>query len=310
MPTLPEQLFESLNNAAAIHALIGKTEDLHLDCKVWPKEEDVQKVIAKAACGFANGDGGVIVFGLVAKAGREKDEPDQIQSAELLADTSKVKPRVQDLIGQLIEPGIAGVRVAEINEPAGTKFGFVTVLVPATDGAPCRSRKDWKFYQRISSGTHPMEYFQIADMFGKRHRPVLDLHLVEGPVEGNGDGRYRAFDLGITNSGRGIAKYPGLRFKNADELPRLMVLQNNEFGLPMRHQVTDWMIFGGGADHVIYPGETLLIAKLHQTGLHINYPMPRFAFGTWSVTVQLSAEGVETKVVETSFRELRITSSW
>src|SRR5262249_43971905 len=154
-----------------------------------------------AVCGFANGDGGVIVFGMKAKRGPNKDDPDQIQAAEPLADTTFVKGRIQELIGQAVEPGIAGVRVNDFSE-SGVKSGFVTVLVPATDGSPCRSRKDWKFYQRISSGTYPMEYFQIADMFGKRQRPILELHLIEGPIERVGDDRFRLFHLGIKNCGR------------------------------------------------------------------------------------------------------------
>jgi hypothetical protein len=308
MPTIPEQLFESLSNPGAIHALIGKTEDLHLDCKIWPsKDEDAQRVIAKAACGFANADGGLVVIGLKAKASPEKDQPDQIQAAELLPDTSKVKPRIQELIGQLIEPGIGGVRVAEINDPPGSSSGFVTVLIPATDGMPCRSRKDWKFYQRISSGTYPMEYFQIADLFGKRHRPVLELHLIEKRLEGTGASRYRPFDLGITNSGRAIAKYPSLRYRNLKGLPRTMVLQNSDFGLPLRIPDGDWFIFGGGINHVIYPGETLPVAKLQQGGFETNFPMPRLGFAKWAVTVQLSAEGIETKIVEKTFEELLIT---
>jgi hypothetical protein len=306
MATLPEQLFESLNSSVAILALIGKTEDLYLDCKVWPpKEDDAQKMIAKAVCGFANGDGGVIVIGMRARAGPNKDDPDQIQAAEPVTDTILVKTKVQDLIGQLVEPGIAGVLVNQVNEPAGTKSGFVTVLVPATDGLPCRSRKDWKFYQRISSGTYAMEYFQIADKFGKRQRPVLDLYLVERPVEGSGDSRYRPFDLGIKNSGRGIAKYPGLRYQNFEGMPRTTVLQGNSFGLPWRSSQVDWLIFGGGVDHVIYPGEILLVAKFHQVGFESNFP-PRFCFPTWTITVHLSAEGVETKIVERKFEEMRL----
>lgn len=238
-----------------------------------------------------------------AKAGPNKDDPDHIHAAEPVADTTLVKARIQDLIGQLVEPGIAGVRLNEIANPAPAKSGFVTVLVPATDGPPSRSRKDWKFYQRISSGTYPMEYFQIADMFGKRQRPVLELHLVEGAVEGTGNSRYRLFYLGIKNSGRTIAKYPGLRYKNADGIPRLTVLQHSSFGLPFRSPEADWFIFGGGVDDVIYPGETLLLAKLQQNGFP-TYAPPRFVFPQWSITVQLSAEGVESKTIEKLFQEL------
>lgn len=307
MATLPEQLFESLDSSAAIHALIGKTEDFHLDCKVWPTDDgDAQRVVAKAVCGFANGDGGVIVIGMIAKAGPNKDDPDQIQATQPVADTTLVKTRVQDLIGQLVEPGITGVRVNEINDSTGTKSGFVTVLVPATEGLPCRSRKDWKFYQRISSGTYPMEYFQIADMFGKRRRPMLELHLDEGTVQGTGDSRYRLFYLGIKNSGRAIAKYPGLRYKNVQGLPRTTVLPGNIYGLPMRSADSNWIIFGGGADHVIYPGETLMVAHFHQPGFSTNYPMPKFGFPKWSIAVQLSAEDTESKIVEKEFDQLTV----
>ncbi len=56
-------------------------------------------------------------------------------------------------------------------------------MYPPTDGFPCRSRKDSRFYLRVSAGTFPMEYFQIADMFGKRRRPVLRFHLEEIGIE-------------------------------------------------------------------------------------------------------------------------------
>ena len=54
-----EELVKLLQSVAEIKALTGTTEDLHLDCKIWPPN-DAQKVLAKALCGFANSDGGVI----------------------------------------------------------------------------------------------------------------------------------------------------------------------------------------------------------------------------------------------------------
>jgi len=301
MASVAEQLFASLDSPAAVNALIGKAEDLHLDCKVWPaKEDDAQRVIAKAACGFTNGDGGVIVVGMKAKTGPNKDDPDQIQAAEPVADTTLVKSRIQDLIGQLVEPGIAGVRVNEVNDPAGSKSGFVTVFVPATDGPPCRSRKDWKFYQRISSGTYPMEYFQIADMFGKRQRPVLDLHIEEKIVDK--PTLIRAFEIGITNVGRAVAKYPGLRFQKLKDGTSVTGYKG-QFTLPIRQTDQDWVIFGGGVDDVIYPGATIKVATLTQSSHEENFPMPRRVLPAWSISVQLSAEGIETRTVERSFPE-------
>lgn len=168
MLTRAQKLFQRLTPAADVVSLIGQSEDLHFDCKEWPsKDDEVQKAFAKAACGLANAEGGVLVVGLKAKQ-ISKDEPDLVVSAAPVSDTSGVKSRLLDLIGQLVEPGIEGVQAIEISEVPGSKSGFVTVYIPASEGMPRRSRKDWKFYLRIGSGTLPMEYFQIVEMFGKR----------------------------------------------------------------------------------------------------------------------------------------------
>jgi predicted HTH transcriptional regulator len=167
-----EESFNRLQNVAEIMALIGTTEDLHLDCKIWPpNENDAQKILAKALCGFANADGGVVVIGMEAKVGPNRDDPDIIQQARPITSALAVKSRIENLVGQLVEPGLEGVQVATVFDSPGSMSGFVLVDVPATEGFPCRSRKDSKFYLRVSSGTFPMEYFQIADMFGKRRRP-------------------------------------------------------------------------------------------------------------------------------------------
>src|SRR5450755_2760092 len=136
MPGRPKQLFDELHNVAHILGLINQSEDLHLDCKEWPTNDgDAQKVFAKAACGLTNGEGGVLVIGMRARAGA-KDEPDLIESPALVTDTAAVRSRVLDLVGQLVEPGIEGVQVASINEPAGAKSGFVIVYIPQSEGSP------------------------------------------------------------------------------------------------------------------------------------------------------------------------------
>lgn len=65
-----EQLFHRLaSGPAATLALIGESEDVHLECKEWRANDgDAQTTFAKAACGLANAEGGVLVVGK--KAGR------------------------------------------------------------------------------------------------------------------------------------------------------------------------------------------------------------------------------------------------
>ncbi len=264
--TIYQQLYDRLLDANEIKALIGRTEDLYLDCKVWPaNDSDAQRLLAKCLCGFANADGGVIVIGLEARSGPTKADPDMIQREVLVSDSVLVKSRIEALVGDLVEPGLRGVQVAPICDPATSRSGFVLVLVPPTDGSPCRSRKDSKFYLRIASGTYPMEYFQIADMFGIRHRPVLKIFLEEDTIEIQSGRPVRFLTLGIENCGRAVAKFPSIRFRCPGVgIDAFGIDGKSGFGLPLRPAEPEWTIFGGGADHVIYPGTTLKITRLEQ----------------------------------------------
>jgi hypothetical protein len=272
-----------------------------LDCKLWPaKDEDAQRVPAKALCGFSNAEGGVIVIGLEAKGGPSKYDPDTIRAAVPVADAVGVKSRIESLIGDLVEPRIEGVRVAAVIDTPEPRAGFVVVAVPASDGLPCRSRKHHEFYQRISSGTYPMEYFQIADMFGKRHRPELHVFLEEGQTEPIREFWQREFILGIENRGRAVAKFPSIRFDGHGVIVSSDGIDGNgRFGLPRRPTEPGQVMFGGGADDVIYPNSVLKVAVLIQrsetTGFaRVSDGHPEQMLKPFSLAAQLSADGVST----------------
>jgi hypothetical protein len=299
----PEQLFRDLQTPSAILNLMGQTEDAHFDCKEWPtKDEGAQKVFAKAACGLTNAEGGVVVVGMRARA-VSKDDPDVVESTAPVANTSAVKSRILDLVGQLVEPGIEGVQAVEVNDPPDSKSGFVVVYIPASEGFPRRSRKDWKFYLRIGSGTFPMEYFQIADMFGRGAKPNLNLHLQyrnSGIVSlmGPGKGFFHQFWwLGLKNEGRGIAKFPSVRFKYEDHYH---VYQGGidgagSNGLPRRPSVEDWTVFRGGVDDVVYPGTTLMVATLQRQFNHVDQTTDRWVFHPFTFSAEISCEGMPIK---------------
>ena len=285
-----DDLFKHLQSLTTLKALIGTTEDLHLDCKTWPaNDNDAQKVLAKALCGFANADGGVIVVGLEAKSGPNKDDPDVIQRALPVTDALAVKSRIENLVGQLVEPPPEGVQVEPVFEIPGQPAGFVLIAVPATEGLPCRSRKDWKFHQRISAGTYPMEYFQIADMFGKRRRPLLKIYLEDGETTRMQDIADRSFTVGIENRGRGVAKFPNICFPMVPgiNINHFGIDGNGGFGLPRRPTEPELIMFGGGVDHVIYPGMTLKIAVLTQRERRIN---GRSVFDEFTLKAELAAD--------------------
>lgn len=275
VPMNAERFYKKLSSPRSVGALIGQPEDADFDCKEWPTRADAARgTIAKAACGFTNATGGVIVIGVKASGRRGPDDADVVQSLAPVADRKAVASEVLDIIHKLVEPGIEGIQIKSIPDAGSKASGFVLILVPASDGPPRRSLVDGQFYVRIASATVRMAYFQIEERFGRRPNPKLDLHMevlnmmMDPP--GHDRSAIRHLTFGLKNEGRGTAKFPGVRFKRSPALrPDLYGIDGSGgFGIPQRPSEPGWMVFRGGVDDVIYPGETRLIGKLIQTAVH------------------------------------------
>lgn len=273
MATNAERFYRRITSLEAVRALIGQPEDADFDCKEWPIRSDAARAtIAKAACGFTNATGGVIVIGLKA-SGRGAETPDVVQSLAPVADRKAVASEALDIILKFVEPGIEGIKVKTIPDGGSKTSGFVLIFVPATESAPRRSTVDWRFYVRIASGTLPMAFFQVEERFGRRPLPRLTLHIEALQMMqrwGYTNEPLRHLLFGLRNDGRGIAKFPGVRFKRSTNVRRddLGIDGNCGFGIPPRASEPDWIVFRGGVDDVIYPGETRLIGKLIQVAKH------------------------------------------
>jgi len=275
MLTVAERLFQQLISREALEALIGQPEDASFDCKVWSNRDEANRgSIAKAACGFANGAGGVIIIGLSA-SGRGADTPDVVNGVAPVSNRQAVASQALDYLLKFVEPGIEGIEVRTIEDAVSAPSGFVLLYIPATEGSVRRSRIDWKFYVRISSGTVPMEYFQIEERFGRRPHPRLSFEIRDiGMTEGAGyiQQPLRIFSIGLKNEGRGIAKFPGIRFRRTTDLRHsdFGIDGNGALGLPFRGSEPEWVVFRGGVDDIIFPDETRWVSKLIQVALHIG----------------------------------------
>jgi hypothetical protein len=143
-----------------------------------------------------------------------------------------------------------------------------------------------------------MEYFQIAEMFGKRRRPLLDLYLEATGIASDGISRYRELVIGIENRGRGAAKFPAIRFQmqNRVSLDNFGIDGNGGFGLPQHPAEPGYIMFGGGVDHVICPESVVKIAKLKQQPTPTGWVSPNrgaeLIFEPYSLTAVISADDV------------------
>lgn len=205
MATRSEGLFASLVNENDLVALVGKSEDTDFDCKEWHGVAKTRASLAKAACGFANATGGVIILGVIAKAAA--GEPDVVQATKPFENPEVVRSEALNVILQLVEPGIEAIEARTIACEEKPSFGYLLIYIPASETSPHRSRLDSTFYVRIASGTVPMEYFQVADRFGRRPHanlvPTLSSVRIQRVLGDESGNVQRIIKVAIRNTGRG-----------------------------------------------------------------------------------------------------------
>lgn len=123
-----------------------------------------------------------------------------------------------------------------------------------------------------------MEYFQIEDRFGRRPHAQLIANLKdEGakPAILSPSQVMRHIALEIKNEGRGLARFPAVRVQR---MSRISIPNNALRGpipiWPISEANEKWISVRGGANDVIYPGETLRIATLIQAGDRLDQQSP------------------------------------
>lgn len=271
MTTSAEEFLKTLPDSLSISNLVttGASETLHFDakrCSV-PFSSDDQDNLATALSGFANSDGGVLIYGLVAAGGdKTKGIPDVVTKPDPIKNLNHLESELNSLIGQLTEPPVSEVKVLVREFKNLANNGFLLVYVPASDSGPHRSVRDREYYRRHGSGFYKMEHFELAEMFGRRRRPQLQIYwnLKLGSWTGATPNRIfnASFIVGLKNVGRGIARYPALLLTGVKK--HLYGLDGNgNLGLPNRIRSDHKkLLFGGGADDVIYPDSVVEISVL------------------------------------------------
>lgn len=245
-----------------------RQEDLHLDFKLLSSganlTQDDKKNLAKAISGFANSDGGLIVWGVDCR--KDANNVDAACNLVPVTNAPAALSRFQSLTGEATSPIVEGVRHRLIPGSAGA--GFLATLVPRSDNGPHMAMLgEGRYYKRSGDSFYRMEHFDIADMFGRRTRPDLQLDLQ--PSTGSViSSTTRSAELkimvSISNAGRGIARFPMLEIKTSApfKISRAGLDGNNRTGLPMRVRTGrkhEAFTFAGGANDVIHAGTTLQV---------------------------------------------------
>lgn len=271
--SVPDELqerFEALDIGVLQQHVEERTpEDLHLDFKIlndasFTQEDKVN--LAKSLSGFANSDGGLLIWGVDAR----RDEVTNIDGAARLSPIANVAlahSRLIRLSGEALVPRHAGVRHRRIDQGDGS--GYLVSIVPASSSPPHMAKLGVNcYYKRSGDSFYMMEHFDIADAFGRRPQPRLRLYWSLHPggiASGGGEATKYSVSavFGIQNDGGGIARFPYLRLlvEKPHALSTFGLDGNRRNGLPTRplsgRSSLDGGYFVGGADDVIHPGTLL-----------------------------------------------------
>jgi hypothetical protein len=206
----PVQIYNSIDlNLLYEFISRGQEEHLHLDFKqaaASMRTED-RKNLAKAISGFANADGGVIVWGI--DASPNADQIDCAKATVPIAPLALFMSQLAEFTGAAVNPIVDGVIHRAVEESPNK--GYAVTLVPASDLGPHMAKLgEDRYYKRSGSRFAKMEHFDLEDMFGRRQRPVLKLAYRVGHAPGTDISKCVDVLLSIENIGRGTAKAPYL----------------------------------------------------------------------------------------------------
>lgn len=237
-------------------------ENLQLDFKTlaepnMERGED-KRHLAQMLSAFSNSSGGLIIWGVDARP-----NDDGVDCAVELREIPRVAlllTRLNELDGVAVNPIISGVRHRIILAAPGSANGFAVTLVPESETGPHMAKMgEDRYYKRSGHKRYRMEHFDIADMFGRRARPRLQL---TARPRSNGN----EIIFGLMNTGRAVARAPYLAIGcpvpfhrspygidgNRNETIKMLVADNP--APPWRYPAS--------ADFVIHPSVTLEIGCL------------------------------------------------
>jgi hypothetical protein len=211
------ETFDQLNwEAIESYVRLGQEENLHLDFKTVKNADmtatDDKRNLARGISGFANSNGGIIVWGVDARK-----NSDGVDCANKIAEISKpalMVSRLNALTGDATSPIVDGIRHRVITNPE-TNAGVVVTLVPETDSGPYMAKLgEQRYFKRSGDSFYQMEHFDLEDMFGRRQKPKLEITIEEGKKEG---GTEELIVL-LINQGRAVARHTGflMSFQNAE----------------------------------------------------------------------------------------------
>lgn len=177
MTDASQGLYDSINSHSDLLQLItdGASEDVRLECKapITPRLDRSMKVkLGNSVSGFANTDGGVIIWGM-STTPHSSTNSDTLTQIAPLGQARTFLNSVQNEIPRLTMPVVSTAVSKLIKERTPDTRGVVVTHIPVTSSDPVQCNNDGVFYMRVADGFQKMPYSILQRMFASPQSPDL-----------------------------------------------------------------------------------------------------------------------------------------
>ncbi len=244
-------------DVAHIQSLIDNRveENLHLDYKSIRVFDDTD-ALSKSVSSYANSDGGLLIIGVEeersSQNGNERIFPTRIE----WGGAKHSKENLEQRLTTNISPPIRDLRIYPIRD--GNRVIFV-IDIPQSENPP-HMASDHRYYFRNNFTTSVMEHYQVADLFGRRRHPSLELEC-EFKFAGSYTGEDKRIDLSsqVVNAGRVAAKnwlvmieVTGAKAEGKDFIPTWEFIESNDSVKIVKQE----------SQKLVYPGLPIRLGNL------------------------------------------------
>lgn len=238
-------------------------------------DTNAKKSYSEALSGFANAEGGVIIWG--GDCRKNAADEDVLQQLSPVPNILKFFGELNNLGPQLVSPSIIGVTHHYFEDVPGSGNGFAISHIPAGEGLPhmATGKSLSRYMYRSGSSFMPMSHWMLADRFGRRPHPLLRLECVTW-------GEF--YKVVIHNYGAATARYPGFTLKKSDSFrPGAFNKSDTPRGITI--ETTQESVQGqSNNDFVIHPKRSLNIGliKLSEISHPFQFEYELFADGAYT----------------------------